>query len=168
MDAKFVKEVQAQGWSVQAVDDDAVIAKCPSAGCGLHAKLVYGQHIPAVDPGCRRNVLDQEVATWNDIRLKLREQREMLRLTIREVEEVAGIEPDLVAKVERDGSQKIPNVQTLMDWAGSLGFELVMRPIPMTGYAIRTIIETRDKLAARSKRMTLENRRRGQKRIRGV
>ena len=89
-------------------------------------------------------------------------------MTIRELEEVAGLEPDLLAKVERDGTKKIPNVQTLLDWAGALGFELVLRPVPMTALALRTIVETRDKTAARSKRMTLENRRRGERASRGA
>mgnify|MGYP001360504445 CR=1 FL=1 len=60
------------------------------------------------------------------------------------------------------------NVQTLLDWAGALGFELVLRPVPMTALALRTIVETRDKTAARSKRMTLENRRRGERASRGA
>ena len=36
MDTKFVKDVQMAGWSIQAVSEDAVIGKCPSAGCNLH------------------------------------------------------------------------------------------------------------------------------------
>lgn len=168
MDAKFLKDVQAKGWAVQAVTGDAVIAKCPSAGCLLHAKLEPGSPVPVVDPGCRRDPIDRQVSTYDEIREMLRERRETLLLTIREVEEIAGLEPDLLAKVERDGTKKIPNVQTLLDWSGSLGFEIVMRPIPLTAYAVRTIIETRDKTAARTKRMSLENRRRGLKASRGA
>lgn len=167
MDTKFVKDVQMAGWSIQAVSDDAVIAKCPSAGCNLHAQLKLGAAIPAVDPGCRRDPIDAKVGTYDDIRLALRKRRENLLLTIRELEEVAGLEPDLLAKVERDGTKKIPNVQTLLDWAGALGFEIVLRPAPMTPLALRTIVETRDKSAARTKRMTLENRRRGERARRG-
>ena len=168
MDAKFVKDVQAKGWSVQSVSTDAVVAKCPSAGCNLYAELRYNGFVPTIDPGCRRDPMDIQVATYDDIRRQLRAARESLLLTIREVEEIAGLEPDLLAKVERDGTKKIPNVQTLSDWAGSLGFEIVLRPIPLTAYALRTIIETRDKMAARSKRMTLENRRRASKDRRGA
>ncbi|MDF3426580.1 helix-turn-helix transcriptional regulator [Sulfitobacter sp. KE29] len=163
MDTKFVKDVQMAGWSIQAVSEDAVIGKCPSAGCNLHAQLQPGAAIPAVDPGCRRNPIDAKIKTYDDIRRAFRKRRENLLLTIRELEEVAGLEPDLLAKVERDGTKKIPNVQTLLDWAGALGFELALRPVPMTPLALRTIVETRDKSAARTKRMTLENRRRGKK-----
>lgn len=167
MDTKFVKDVQAAGWSIQAVSDDAVIAKCPSAGCNLHAQLKQCAAIPAVDPGRRRDPIDAKVETYDDIRRALRKKREGLLLTIRELEEVAGLEPDLLAKVERDGTKKIPNVQTLLDWAGALGFELVLRPVPLTPLTLRTIVETRDKSAARTKRMTLENRRRGERARRG-
>lgn len=168
MDIKFVKDVEVAGWSVQAVTDDAVIAKCPSAGCGLHAQLKLGCAIPAVDPGGRRDPIDRKVEKYDDIRLLLREKREKFLLSIREVEEIAGLETDLLAKVERDGTKKIPNVQTLIDWCGSLGFELVLRPVPLTAYAVRTIVETRDKTAARTKRMTIENRRRGERINRGA
>lgn len=168
MDTKFVKDVQAAGWSIEAVTKDTVIAKCPSAGCNLYAELKQGGVVPAVDPGARRDPIDQQVATYDTIRKMLRQRRESLLLTIRELEEVAGLEPDLLAKVERDGTKKIPNVQTMLDWAGALGFELVLRPVPMTALALRTIVETRDKTAARSKRMTLENRRRGERASRGA
>lgn len=168
MDIKFVKQVQASGWSIQSVTPDSVVAKCPSAGCNLYAELKQGAVIPVVDPGCRRDPIDVQMPTYDALRKMLRTHRESLLLTIREVEEVAGLEPDLLAKVERDGTKKIPNVQTMLDWAGALGFELVLRPIPLTPYAMRTIVETRDKTAARTKRMTLENRRRGQKISRGA
>jgi len=42
MDAKFGKDVQAAGWAVQAVTSDALVAKCPNAGCNLFAELKYG------------------------------------------------------------------------------------------------------------------------------
>lgn len=167
MDAKFLKDVQSKGWAVQAVNPDGVIVKCPSAGCNLFAELKYDAHVPAVDPGRRRDATDVQVATYEDIRLQLRAARESLLLTIKEVEEIAGIEPDLLAKVERNGTKKIPNVQTLSDWAGALGYEIVLRPVPLTNYALRTIIETRDKSASRTKRMTLESRRRAEKLRRG-
>ena len=168
MDTKFVKDVQAAGWSIEAVTTDSVIAKCPSAGCNLYAELNQGGVVPTVDPGARRDPIDCQVATYDTIRKMLRHRRESLLLTIRELEEVAGLEPDLLAKVERDGTKKIPNVQTLLDWVGALGFELVLRAVPMTALALRTIVETRDKTAARSKRMTLENRRRGERAGRGA
>lgn len=91
--------------------------------------MKYGGFVPAIDPGCRRDPMDVQVATYDDIRRQLRTARESLLLTIREVEDIAGLEPDPLAKVERDGTKKIPNVQTLSDWAGSLGFEIVQRPI---------------------------------------
>jgi transcriptional regulator with XRE-family HTH domain len=168
MDAKFVKDVQAKGWSVQAVSQDSVVAKCPSAGCNLFAELKYGGHVPAVDPGCRRDPLDVQVATYDDIRRQLRNAREGLLLTIREVEEISGIASDHLAKVEKDQNPRMPPAQMLFDWAGALGYEVVLRPIPLPALAIRTIMDTRDKTAARTKRMTLESRRRAGKSPRGA
>jgi len=168
MDAKFVKEVQAKGWSVQAVSSEAVVAKCPSAGCNLFAELKYGGHIPAVDPGCRRDPIDIQVASYDDIRRQLRAARESLLLSIREVEEISGIASDHLAKVEKDKNPRMPPAQMLFDWAGALGFEIVLRPIPLPALAIRTIMDTRDRTAARTKRNTMESRRRAGKSLRGV
>jgi len=168
MDAKFVKDVQSKGWSVQAVSKDAVVAKCPSAGCNLFAELKYGGHIPEVDPGCRRDPIDLQVASYDEIRLHLRAARERLLLSIREVEEISGIASDHLAKVEKDHNPRMPPAQMLFDWAGALGYELVLRPVPLPALAIRTIMDTRDKTAARTKRNTMESRRRAVRAPRGV
>lgn len=161
MDVKFLREVQAKGWHVEAATETAVIAKCPSVGCNLRAKLACNAHIPEVDPNKSRGILDRKVEKYDDIREILRARREGLALTIREIEEISGIAVDHLAKMEKDDFRKQPNAQTLIEWAQALGFELVLRPIDMPIYALRTICDTRDKLASRSKRFSLENRRRG-------
>lgn len=163
MDTKFLKAVQEKGWHIEAATEESVIAKCPSAGCNLRAELRFGGHVPDVDPGCKRNLLDQEVTTYDDLRTMLRSRRDNLRLSIREVEEIAGMPTDHLAKIEHDGMKRLPNFQFVMEWAAALGFEVVLRPIPMTSYAIRTICDTRDKVASRTKRLTIEQRRRGGK-----
>lgn len=163
MDPKFIKDVQAAGWHIEAATSEFVIAKCPSVGCNLRAKLNQDQHIPQVDPGCRRSFTDRKVEKFDDIRLILRERRENLALSIREVEEIGGIAVDHLAKMEKDEFTKQPNAQTLIEWAQALGFELVLRPAELTNYALRTICDTRDKVAPRQKRFTLEARRRGRR-----
>lgn len=168
MDAKFLKDVQAKGWAIQSVSTEGAIAKCPSAGCNLYAELKYGAHVPAVDPGCRRDPIDIQVATYDEIRRQLRAARESLLLTIREVEEISGIASDHLAKVEKDLNPRMPPAQMLFEWAGALGFEIVLRPAPLPSLAIRTIMDTRDKTAARTKRTTLEGRRRTSKDRRGA
>lgn len=166
MDPKFIKSVQASGWHIEAVTDNSVIAKCPSVGCNLRAELKLGGYVPDVDPNQNRDLIDRKVETYDDIRVLLRERRENLLLSIREVEEIAGLETDHLAKIERNDHNKIPNVQTLLEWSESLGFEIVLRPRPMTSYALRTICDTRDRAASRSKRMKLENTRRRGKDLR--
>ena len=160
MEPKFLKDVQAAGWHVEAVTTDAVIGKCPSVGCNLRAKLQHGAYIPQVDPGCRRDLIDQRVESYEDIQAILKARREGLSLSIREVEEIAGIATDHIAKMEKVNPTKLPNAEALIEWAQALGFELVFRPAPMTSYAIRTICETRDKTASRQKRFKVEQRRR--------
>ena len=160
MDPKFVKEVQQRGWHVEAVTDEDVIGRCPSIGCGLRAKLNQNARIPDVDPGCRRSRIDKPVHNFEDVRKAMRQRREELALTIHEVEEIGGITVDYLAKFEKENPSKIPNASLLFEWVQTLGYELVLRPIEMTPYAIRTICETRDKLASRQKRFSNDKRRR--------
>lgn len=163
MEPKFVREVQKAGWHVESVNLDDVVARCPSVGCGLRAKLSQSAKIPEVDPGCRRSVIDLPVHDFEDIRKALRTRREELALTIREVEEIGGIAVDYLAKFEKDDPSKYPNAMLLIEWAQTLGYELVLRPAEMTPYAIRTICDTRGKVASRQKRFSVEERRRGEK-----
>lgn len=160
MDAKFLKDVEGAGWSIEAVDDDSVIGKCPSVGCQMRAKLDHGKRIPQVDPGCRRDILDRKVGSYDEVREILRERREGLGLTIREVEEIAGCAVDHMAKAEKDGPVKVPNVQLLVEWMQALGLELVVRPGELPAYTRRVIVETRDKLDSRRNRFRLEAERR--------
>lgn len=163
MDPKFVKKVQTAGWHITSVTEDAVVGSCPSVGCGLKAKLEPGGIVPDVDPGCRRNRLDEPVEDYDDIRRALRGRREDLGLTIREVEEIGGISVDFLAKFEKDDPSKTPNAQTLIEWAQALGYEIVLRPGQLTPYAVRTLCDTRDKYEARTRRFSIESRRRGQR-----
>lgn len=161
MDPKFIKFCQDKGWHIEAVTESAVVGKCPSAGCQMRAKLEQGGHVPAVDPGCRRPAADRKVASYDDVREILRERRTSLLLNIPEVEEIAGLANSHLAKAEKNSPTRIPNMQIMIEWAQALGYEFVLRPIELTPYAVRTICETRDKAAPRTKRFTLEQRRRG-------
>lgn len=161
MNPDFLKDVQAAGWHIERVTDSDVIARCPSIGCDLAAKLEPSQDIPQVGPGCRIAATDRKVEKYDDIRRILRARRESLALSIREVEEISGMAVDHLAKIERDDYTKQPNGQMLIEWAQALGFEIVLRPIDLTPYAVRMICDTRDRHAARTKRFSLEARRRG-------
>ncbi|GGE30088.1 hypothetical protein GCM10011360_17700 [Primorskyibacter flagellatus] len=161
MDPKFLKAVQDKGWHITSVTEDEVIVKCPAVGCGLFAAISERGHIPGVDPGRQRDRIDRKVETYDDIREILRDRREGLSLTIREVEDLAGFAQDHLAKMEKDNPSKTPNVQHVIEWAQALGFEMVFRPTEMTPYAIRTICETRAQVERRTNRFTIESRRRG-------
>lgn len=161
MKPEFLRKVQQAGWHIEKVTEDAVQAKCPSAGCALRAMLAEGGFVPDCDPARSRDLVDRKVETYDDIRLMLRERRESLGLSIREVEEIGGMATDHLAKAEKDDPVKIPNANLLIEWAQSLGFELVLRPTDMTPYAIRTICDTRGVQERRSRRFDIEARRRG-------
>ena len=163
MDQKFLKAVENAGWSIESVDADSVVGKCPSVGCQLRAKLAHDKPVPRVDPSCRRNVLDRKIESYDDVRELLRARREGLGLTIREVEEIAGAAVDHLAKAEKDDPSKLPNVQLLVEWLQALGLELVVRPGELPAYTRRVIVETRDKLDARRRRFRLEAQRRGKR-----
>lgn len=133
----------------------------------MRARLKLNGPIPAVDPKGRRPAGDIPVATYDEIRRTLRSTREGLGLTIREVEEIAGAATDHFAKVEKDtpttdssGRDRSPNVHLLIEWCQALGFELVLRPVPMSPLALRVVCDTRRKLEARNKRFALEAERR--------
>ncbi|MFS4579928.1 hypothetical protein [Phaeobacter sp. C3_T13_0] len=54
----------------------------------------------------------------------------------------------------------MPNAQILIEWANSLGFDLVLRPRDLPTYTRRVVAESRGKQGPRQKRFRLENRRR--------
>lgn len=160
MDPKFIKTVQDKGWRVDAVTESSVICKCPAAGCSLRAEIQENGHVPAVDPGQRRDMIDQPIASYDDIRRMLRSRREELRLAMSEVEDIAGFSSDHLAKIEKESIERQPNAQMLIEWANALGFEIVLRPAPLTPFAVRVICDTRSKIESRTRRFNVEKRRR--------
>lgn len=164
IDAKFLRQVQGSGWHVEAVGQDHCIGKCPAHGCGMRAKLMQGATIPPIDPTRERNRLDYPVGDFEEMRNLLRRRRVELALSIHEVEEVAGIAVDFLAKFEKDNPSKLPNIQTALEWVQALGFEVVLRPASMSTLGLRTICDTRDKLETRRKRFKHDERQRQDRR----
>ncbi len=160
MDTKFLREVQKAGWFIEKVTDSFVIGKCPSQGCHMRAKLCHKMPVPAVDPLDRRAQKDITLTGYDPARRILRDRREKLALSIREMEEISGIVDDHLAKMEKDSYTKIPNAQTFIEWAQALGFEVVLRPAGLTLLSLRTIIDTREKLPSREARFKVEAARR--------
>ena len=163
VDPSFLKDVQRSGWHIEKVEPDHVIGKCPSHGCALRAKLAQGAKVPAVDPSQDRDKLDEPIESFDQLRRIMRARREGLGLTMHEVEELAGMSVDFVAKFEKDNPSKLPNMQTTLEWIQSLGYEVVIRKATMPPLTLRTICDTRDKLASRQKRFAMDERRRGQR-----
>lgn len=148
VDPKFLAEVERAGWLVHAVDQDAVIAACPRAGCALRTKLRSGVKVPET---CRPgpDLAATRVTNFDVGRVFLRQRRENLGLTIREVEEIAGAATDHFAKAEKDNPSKIPNTEIFIEWAASLGYEVWLVPGQLSPYARRMIVDTRAQLKSR-------------------
>ncbi|QDP64865.1 MAG: hypothetical protein Unbinned5081contig1001_22 [Prokaryotic dsDNA virus sp.] len=162
MDPKFLKKVEEAGWTVEQSGERQVMARCPAAGCGMKALLTEGRPIPQVDPDMSRQGLDRAVKNYDDARRILRERREDLRLRIHEVEEAAGTCVDYIAKAEKEGPTKVPNFQLFLDWANSLGLEVVLRPTQIdNALPLRMIADTRERVQARGRRNELDRERRG-------
>lgn len=150
IDVEFLREVQAKGWLIKAVDKDVVIAACPRAGCGLTTKLQQGRKVPA-SCGSSPALAEATVTSFEDARVFMRERRFALGLTIPDVEAAAGTASTFLAKWEKDNPSKIPNAETFIEWIQSLGYEVVLRPATLPPYTLRIISETRNAPARRKK-----------------
>lgn len=146
----FLRAVQMGGWQIVTADSETVWAGCPRAGCGLTVKIKPGAAIPT---SCRAvpDLSEVVIDGFEDARRAMRARREQLGLSIRNVEEAAGLADDYLAKFEKDDPSKIPNAQSFMEWIQALGYEVVLRPRALPPYTMRIISETRDQLRARRK-----------------
>jgi len=162
IDHEFLRKVADAGWIMAAVDDDAVLCSCPRHGCALKVKLSPGKAVPET---CRRgpDLTEQVVTNFEDGRMFLRDRREALCLTIEEVEGIAGLSGTHVAKMEKDGPSKLPNVETFILWANALGYDLILRPGKLTSYALRVLAKPAEKRRQIRAKYQISARRRLQK-----
>ena len=159
-DKRFLREVQNAGWNIEAVTENACIGRCPTLGCSMRALMTEGKQIPQrVVPGSPS--LDIVVESWDQLKVILKDRREELGLSIREVEEVTGIADDHIAKMEPKNASRQPNVDTLKHWTGGIGYEVVLRPVALPPVTLAMIEETRPKYTDRRKRFALERQRDG-------
>jgi transcriptional regulator with XRE-family HTH domain len=151
MDADFLRAVQRAQWLIKAADEGSVIARCPRAGCTLTVRLSPGGVIPQT---CRTgpDFLETVIRSFEDIRLPLREAREDYGLTIADVEQASGMADYHLAKCEKDDPSKIPNIETVISWAGSLGYDVILRRGSLPLLTLRLIVETRPRLKRRVQR----------------
>jgi transcriptional regulator with XRE-family HTH domain len=155
MDPKFLKDIQISGWQIVAVTEDGCLAKCGVPGCAV--QLFMRQEKAVQVTGATKSGYDFSVSSFDGVREFLRDRREALSLSIKEVEEIAGTTPDLLAKAERDNwaeasTVRQPNVQTFVEWAQALGFEVVLRPTGLPPKALSYIAFTRSRHRARQAR----------------
>lgn len=159
MDAKFLRQVQDEGWIIKSVDEDEALVACPRAGCDLKVRLKEGRKIPTTC-GPTSPFQEMVVRSFEDVRQMLWPRRLALDLTIKDVEAITGMAPDHLAKMEKDNPSRIPNIETLILWAEGLGFQLVLRHTGLTPYALRTIEQTRQEVKKRRVRQTYHKTRR--------
>lgn len=147
MDVPFLKQVQEAGWLIDRVDKNSVDGACPRAGCSLRVKLRQGAAIPTA---CGGGVIDEMVIqNFEDARVFLLNRRQRLALSISDVEHIAGMTPDYLAKFGKENPSKIPNAQTFLEWAQALGMEVVFRPARLPQIALRQVADTRALAPAR-------------------
>ncbi len=146
---QFLRDVQRAGFIVVGADAKGCVGRCGAPGCKLRVKLREGAAIP--QRAAITNILGVPLTSFDNARRVLRQRRKDLHLSIAEVEEVAGMTPDRLAKCERDEWTKQPNVQTFIEWAGALGFDVVLQPAAMPPLMLSTIVQTRALVASRSR-----------------
>lgn len=135
-------KIQRAGWIIESVDDYGTFCRCPSFGCNVRVKIKHGANVRACDPGLNRNPWDVPIGSYEDLRKFLRERREELLLTIPEVEDIAGLTADHLKKAEKDNPSRLPELGTIVLWAQSLGYEVVLRPTQLSKMGLRLIDET--------------------------
>ena len=157
MNADFLKAVQAAGWTIESADGSVCIVTCPTPGCGMRARFRQDGAVPQRDVPFLR--YDEPVTTFSEAQEVLRRRRQNLGLTIPEVEDIAGMAGDHLAKFERVDYSRPPGIEIFLEWCGALGMEVVLRHGDLPPVALRVIADTRSRAKARQRRFELERQR---------
>lgn len=163
IDPEFLRDVQRKGWLIRSVTETTVIGGCPRAGCNLSVNLRPDKSVPET---CRRgpDMAEVSLSSFDEARVALRDRRDELGLTIREVEEISGATTDHLAKAEKDGPSRNLNTQSFIEWANALGYEVVLRPMDLPTKALRYISFTRAYFERRKRRLPIFAQRRAERR----
>lgn len=141
MTKEFMSDVQRSGWIIEAVGETACAGRCPRSGCGMVAKITDPAAIPTVRREGHGGVV---IGSNEDMRLALRAKRKHLKLTQEEVEMCAGLTAHHVAKAEKDDPSRIVTIDTVAVWAGALGYQLVLMPVPLPPTTLSAIERSRE------------------------
>lgn len=147
-----ILRAQNRGWMVEAVDEDRIVGRCPAHGCGLKAVLKAGSKIPQCDPDLRRDPTMLPIGIYDDLRLILKERREGLNLSMGDIEFASGLADGHVNKMESPNPARIPQIDTVLLWLQSLGYELVVRPTELPPATASILEGTRDMSGIRARR----------------
>lgn len=135
-------QIQRAGWRVEVPLQDSVVVRCPAYGCGLRATIKDDDPVQGCDPNVQRSSHDIPIANFEQTRSLLKQEREKSLMTLSEVEAAAGLTSGHLNKAEKENPQRQPTLDTLVLWAGALGYELVLRPKPLTKLSCRIRVET--------------------------
>lgn len=147
VDQNFLNEVEKAGWVLRYVKQEEVLVICPRHGCDLRITLKPNQPVPnscGAMPETKEIVFDSYDA-WRKFMI---DRREGLGLSIRDMEAIAGLADDHLAKIESE--TKIPNLETAIMISQAAGVQLFARFAPLIKLAKRTIVDTRDQLESRT------------------
>lgn len=164
MDIRFLKLIQARGWRIFKVGQRSCVAQCQAEGCGLKVSFTDADLVPQARG--RGESLDKPIRDFETLRIVLRDRRQDLALTIKDVEHIAGLTVDHLAKFEKDNPSRNPTLGIIIPWAQSLGYELVLRPVEMPNISLREVADTRSSVKTRTKRIRMLNQRREKIRLR--
>lgn len=160
MDRNWLARIQRAGWAILRVSEKEVVASCPAHGCGMKAKLREGGAIPWVDPDGRRNRSDIPIGTEDAGRQLLRWRREELGLAMDEVEDLVGLTPGHINKLEKDEPDRGLRLQMFLEIAEALGYEVVIRPAELPSKTLTYLTQTRHLYEKRRRRFARERERR--------
>lgn len=147
IDKKFLDLVQENGWRIDAVTSSEVTAGCPRKGCGVRVKL---RPVGPVPKACTGDDFDEiTLNSPDDFRRGVRAKRMALGLSIEDMEWIAGLSTDHIAKMEKPRPSKMPGLMALFTWAEAAGFQIMLRPKELPEQTLRQLIETRDQFNRR-------------------
>lgn len=138
-----LKKCQAAGWLVVGATDTHALCKCPSFGCGLKFSVPYGTNPPRPEKMVGRDPSEKRIESSDEMRKFLRYCRQERLLSIPEIEQLAGLAHGHIAKAEKDDpSRRNLSIETVLYWAGALGYDLVLKPSAMPNASLRVLAES--------------------------